>query len=763
MAVASSGQLGISRPTTDLIGGWSINMAHLEAELADYKSLGITTVRVDFYWDWVQKAQNGAFDWSVFDTLTNKASEYGIELVGILQSYSNWDKNASLSTAEDIADYAKFSAAAAAHFKGRIDTWEIINEVNMGVMSPENYAKVLQASYAAIKNVNQDTLVLSSGLAPAPSNTGNVIGAVEFLQRMYANGAKGSFDAVGFHPYTYPLLPDNDAPWNGWQIMETGIRGVMLANGDGGKQVWVTELGAPTTGGANPVSQETQALILQQAVAFNKSYDWLGGPIMWYSYKDRGLDTSDGESWFGLVGPNGEKKAAYYMFQSLGLVQIPDVTPVPGDNVIFGNDQNNTINATNGKDTVHAGKGNDIIMANDGADTLFGEDGDDTIRAGNGNDIVYGGSGNDTLFGDDDNDTVNGNDGNDVLRGGVGNDVLMGEDGDDTLHGEDQDDKIYGDDGTDTLYGGNGNDLLEGESGNDKLYGGEGNDILGGSVGNDTLYGENGDDGLYGGDGDDLLDGGAGNDLLIGNAGNDKIYGGDGKDEIVGDDGDDQLYGGEGDDTLSGGNGKDTLSGDNGNDTLYGHTDNDILYGGAGNDRLHGGDAHDLLYGNDGNDFLNGNAGDDKLYGAEGNDELIGEDGNDLLYGNTGNDILSGGNGNDVLYGGAGSDTLSGGAGTDRFVFDATSFSASADFILDFQKGDIIDLSILDAKSTRGGNQSFNFIGKNWLSNSGDLGFYQDVANNVTHIQGDRNGDKVYDFDIVVKGVIEFNSSDFVL
>ena len=33
-----------------------------------------------------------------------------------------------------------------------------------------------------------------------------------FLTDMYADGVKGSFDALGYHPYSYPVLPDTYDP-----------------------------------------------------------------------------------------------------------------------------------------------------------------------------------------------------------------------------------------------------------------------------------------------------------------------------------------------------------------------------------------------------------------------------------------------------------------------------------------------------------------------------------------------------------------------
>ncbi|MBM3605168.1 MAG: hypothetical protein FJX25_10565, partial [Alphaproteobacteria bacterium] len=86
-----------------------------------------------------------------------------------------------------------------------------------------------------------------------------------------------------------------------------------------------------------------------------------------------------------------------------------------------------------------------------------------------------------------------------------------------------------------------------------------------------------------------------------------------------------------------------------------------------------------------------------------------------------------------------------------------------ADRIMDFQTGDKIDLSQMDADTTRDGMQSFRFVGSNWLAQAGDLGAYQDTVNGVTYIQGDTNGDGNFDFSIRVNGLRTFTASDFIL
>lgn len=109
---------------------------------------------------------------------------------------------------------------------------------------------------------------------------------------------------------------------------------------------------------------------------------------------------------------------------------------------------NNTFNGTAGDDIATGVNpfivgGNDLLNGNDGDDTLNGAGGNDTLNGGNGLDRLVGGAGNDLLNGGSDADR---------LLGGTGNDVLNGDDGDDSLNGGP---------GNDTVNGGAGNDTIE--------------------------------------------------------------------------------------------------------------------------------------------------------------------------------------------------------------------------------------------------------------------------------------------------------------
>lgn len=364
---------------------------------------------------------------------------------------------------------------------------------------------------------------------------------------------------------------------------------------------------------------------------------------------------------------------------------------ITGNDELYGEAGDDTIEAGNGDDTVYGGIGGDSIIGEGGNDTLYGGDGDDTIDGGYGDDTIYGdnvygesgntgddilsgGNGDDLIYGNDGNDTLNGNGDNDRLYGGNGNDTLNGNSGSDQLFGQDGVDTLNGNNGNDYLYGGAGGDELNGDAGIDYLYGDAGNDTLNGGTETDYLYGGDGNDTINGDDGNDYLYGDlgygggspVGDDILNGGAGADYLYGHGGADTLNGGADNDRLFGNEGNDELNGDGGNDRLYGQEGDDTLNGGLGNDKLYGQEDNDTLNGGDGDDTLNGDAGDDILNGDAGSDWLYGGIGNDTLDGGDDVDYLYGENGDDELSGGNGNDLLYGGSGTDTLNGNAGADR-------------------------------------------------------------------------------------------------
>jgi hypothetical protein len=309
--------IGIAEP--DLI---TRSAAVQASQLASMKALGITSIRLDADWSVVQHGGPASFSWAQLDRVVRSVLAAGMSADLIIDGCPAWA--AAAGTSGDVspppasaAQYAAFAADVAARYAPRgVTMFEIWNEPNnAGFWSPKPnpaaYTADLKAAYAAIKHVDRSAFVISAGLAPE-ANDGTNINAVTFLQDMYAHGAKGSFDAVGYHPYSYPALPDTFEAWSGWSQMDhtsPSIRSVMTSHGDAAKHVWITEVGAPT-GGPDRVSQAAQGTDLRQAITNTKSTSWIGG-IYLYSWQDEGTDPTNDEDWFGVVTVTGAHKASY--------------------------------------------------------------------------------------------------------------------------------------------------------------------------------------------------------------------------------------------------------------------------------------------------------------------------------------------------------------------------------------------------------------------------------------------------------------------
>src|SRR5262249_7655201 len=175
-------------------------------------------------------------------------------------------------------------------------------------------------------------------------------------------------------------------------------------------------------------------------------------------------------------------------------LQFADLT-MPVASLIAGDNNDNSLTGTPGRDDLSGGGGND---------TLLGLSGDDRVAGGAGDDMLSGGDGNDTILGGDGNDTLLGGAGDDTLDGGAGRDTASYADATADVH----------------VDLGAGGAQATGGAGTDTLVGVEG---LVGSAFNDTLIGYVGDNVLQGGAGDDLLMGRSGNDILDGGAGSDTV------------------------------------------------------------------------------------------------------------------------------------------------------------------------------------------------------------------------------------------------
>lgn len=265
-----------------------MNSSRQQAVINQMKSDGVEWLRLDYYPD-------DSFDYQFI----KDAATAGINVDVLLEDF--------LATP---AEFANFGTQAVHTFKSfGVNTYEILNEVNTytptitaHAITAHDYVLILKAVYPAIKAADSSATVLMSGLDSSSKPE-------VYLQAMYDAGAKGYFDAVNAHPYSYPDMPTPTycRPYNAFCYGLPNLYTVMQRNSDGNKKIWITEFGCPTgTDAGRPAACIDKTLAQQITQAFNQARAWAWtGPLFLYSWQD---NKKGGD--FGLYNLNGSPKTA---------------------------------------------------------------------------------------------------------------------------------------------------------------------------------------------------------------------------------------------------------------------------------------------------------------------------------------------------------------------------------------------------------------------------------------------------------------------
>jgi hypothetical protein len=285
------------------------------------KAIGITSVRVDASWYWVQPNGAGSYDWTPLDAVVAAIHSVGLSADLIIDGCPAWaavssaagNEFAQPASASEFGTYA--GAVAARYAKDGTNYFEIWNEPNLATFwlpkpDPSAYTADLKAAYTAIKDADPPATVLSGGLVPGVDD-GTNYDPRTFLEDMYADGAEGSFDGLGYHPYSYPDSPDTDASWSGWSMMDEttpSIRSIMAENGDSAKKIWITEYGAQSTGSIS-VGEANQSADMVAAISLASKLNWVASFYM-YTWSDSSSLAGDANG-FGLLASDNTPKPAY--------------------------------------------------------------------------------------------------------------------------------------------------------------------------------------------------------------------------------------------------------------------------------------------------------------------------------------------------------------------------------------------------------------------------------------------------------------------
>ena len=287
-------------------------------------SIGVRTVRVMMPWAGMEP-NPGQYDYGQVDMIVDAANARGMSVLGTLVSAPGWavapGTPAVSSPTASAATYGDFAGAAASHFRGRVSAYEVWNEPNAalswtsGPQGPEPgvYAGLLKAAYPKIKAADPSALVIGGVVGAVISFFSLTMDPVTFVEQMYAAGARGSFDALSYHPYQYTTMFSAGGNLANSPLLQVAaIHDRMAANGDGGKKIWATEYGEPTSS----ADEATQAAYLTDFLSKWRTLPY-AGPAYVYTTRDRNTGSGAPDDTFGLYRSDWSAKPAAAAVQAL--------------------------------------------------------------------------------------------------------------------------------------------------------------------------------------------------------------------------------------------------------------------------------------------------------------------------------------------------------------------------------------------------------------------------------------------------------------
>ncbi len=298
-------QTALSRPARAELGLMGVNVHRLrgDAPLDLARDAGFRFARVDLLWERVERV--GAYRFLAYDTLMNALEARGMGALLILD-YGHPDHGGKVPrTAEDIAAFGRFAAAAAMRFKGRDVRYEIWNEPDIVQFWPpkpnaQEYGALLREAVSAIHRADPAAKIVSGGVSRLD---------LKFLKRAIEPDVAAGLSAIGVHPYPKGD-PEKLGPEIGklreWARQSFGER----------LEIWDTEWGYSSTNSTGSAVgnghgdegrlQQARLAVREMLMVWNLEFP-LG---VWYDLQDDGGDAENPEENYGLLDRSGAAKPA---------------------------------------------------------------------------------------------------------------------------------------------------------------------------------------------------------------------------------------------------------------------------------------------------------------------------------------------------------------------------------------------------------------------------------------------------------------------
>lgn len=321
----------------------------LDAALEAARSAGVGVVRQYARWADLEPSP-GDYRWDLWDRIMPALERRGLRVIVVLDTAPDWARphwEASNPHAPpaDMADLARFAAAFAGRYAGRVLAYQVWDEPNVaphwgsGAVDPAGYVAMLRTASAAIREADPDALIIAGGLAPNTEAGGRNMSDVRYLHEIYRRGAGDAFDVLGVKAYGFWSGPNDrrvDADVLNFSRAIL-LRREMLRRGEAHKPVWALEAGwnALPANWAGPLPPQGSDAPLVQADRLVRSVErvrreWPWMTLMVAQHLQPAAPTDDPTWGFSLLDASGSPTLLMaHLGESLGDDTVyPGLTPL---------------------------------------------------------------------------------------------------------------------------------------------------------------------------------------------------------------------------------------------------------------------------------------------------------------------------------------------------------------------------------------------------------------------------------------------------
>jgi hypothetical protein len=198
------------------------------------QDMGARWNRTDFSWGDIESTQ-GTWTFDTHDRIVDRLVQHHIQPMGILLYDVAWAHPAHLH----LDAWLTYVEKTVTRYKDRVRHWEVWNEPNL-IRFWENpdggdYATLLQATYAKIKEIDPELTVIYAGTSGIP---------LAFIEESFKAGAANSFDRMAFHPYRGTF--NSMKRITEYYSEVSDLQRLLEKYNVGDKKLWITEMGLST-------------------------------------------------------------------------------------------------------------------------------------------------------------------------------------------------------------------------------------------------------------------------------------------------------------------------------------------------------------------------------------------------------------------------------------------------------------------------------------------------------------------------------------